>query len=66
MTTENKTPASWPDGLRMADRIAEIAHNTLLANGQLPNDQERVRLMTAALREIERVAGGKPTETSPR
>lgn len=57
MTTENKTPANWPDGLRMADRVAEIAGNTLLALAQLPNDRERVLLMTAALGEINRVAG---------
>jgi hypothetical protein len=59
MTTENKTPANWQDGLRMADRIAEIANNTLLACTQLPDDGERVLLLTAAVREINRLTGGR-------
>lgn len=57
VTTENKTPANWQEGLRMADRIAHIVTNTLIASSVLPNDKERVLLLSAAIEEIGRLAG---------
>ena len=57
MTTENKIPGNWQDGLKMADRIAGEVETALNKASQNPEPLFLAQDLTMALERIGNLVG---------